>query len=187
MRLLGAGGLPLLEDAARPPDADNPFGYHEYAPVRALARDAGWVAAAEGRAVKVIYTLLPRLPEGPTYRVILMRRDLRAVVASQNRVLVRRGAQPGRLGTERLIAVLGAQMDETRAWLHRQSRITWMELDYDALLRSPEPVLAGLIAFAGLHASPGALARLVVPAHAGRGCGEEMEPAASATGSFDER
>ncbi|MCA9511706.1 MAG: hypothetical protein KC560_13435, partial [Myxococcales bacterium] len=35
MQMLAAGGVPLLVDDARPPDASNPRGYLEYAPVRA--------------------------------------------------------------------------------------------------------------------------------------------------------
>lgn len=34
MRMLDAGGLPLLVDAERPPDTDNPLGYYEFAPVK---------------------------------------------------------------------------------------------------------------------------------------------------------
>ena len=186
MALLEAGGIPLLEDASRPADADNPLGYHEYAPVRSLPRDAAWVAGAAGRAVKVIDALLPRLPEGPAYRVILMRRDLHAVVASQDRMLARRGESAGQIGARRLAAVLAAQRDEARAWLRARPHVAWMELDYDGLLREPEPGLARLIAFAGLRASPRTLAGLIAPTGARRRSAEEAGPAAAAAGPIDE-
>ena len=35
MQMLQAGGMPLLIDDLRPPDADNPNGYWEYEPVNA--------------------------------------------------------------------------------------------------------------------------------------------------------
>jgi len=187
MALLEAGGIPLLEDASRPPDADNPLGYHEYAPVRSLPRDAAWVAGAAGRAVKVIHALLPWLPEGPSYRVILVRRDLRAVVASQDRMLARQGGSTGRLGAHRLAAVLSAQMNEARAWLRARPHVAWMELDYDGLLREPEPELARLVAFAGLRASPRELAGVIAPAGARRRSPREAGPATTAAGPFDER
>lgn len=180
MALLGAGGVALLEDDARPPDADNPFGYHEYAPVRRLATDSQWVAHAEGHAVKVIHLLLPALPRGPEYRVILVCRDLREVVASQDRMLARRGENPGAVRGERLVAVLSAQLDQTRAWLREQPRISWMELDYDALLCEPEVGLAKLIDFAGLRATPRLLAALVRPDRVRERGEDEAGPAAGA-------
>ena len=44
-----------------------------------------------GQAVKVIYLLLYDLPPGHPYRVIFMRRDLDEVLASQSKMLQRRG------------------------------------------------------------------------------------------------
>ena len=51
MQMLEAGGMPLLADGVRPPDPDNPRGYFEYSPVKALPRDRTWLGAARGRAV----------------------------------------------------------------------------------------------------------------------------------------
>src|SRR5438105_9566801 len=75
MRMLEAGGVPLLTDRQRPADEDNPHGYYEYEPVKTLAeqRDLAWLKQAEGRAVKIVSSLLTWLPEGHRYRVIFMR------------------------------------------------------------------------------------------------------------------
>jgi len=163
MALLHAGGVALLEDGQRPPDADNPRGYHEYEPVKRLPQQAGWLAAAGCRAVKVIHVLLPALPCGPVYRVILMRRDLREVVASQDAMLARGGASPRRMAPERLLERLAWELDATRAWLRARPEIAWMELDYNALVREPAPALARLRGFARLQASWEALAAEVRP------------------------
>jgi len=158
MTRLRAAGIERLEDGARPPDADNPLGYHEYEPVKRLPRDTRWLETAQGRAVKVIHALLPALPEGPRYRVVLMRRELRDVVASQDRMLARRGESQGRLGADRLVEVLAAQIEGARAWLRARPQVAWMELDYDALLLDPAPGLARLAGFVASRVPPAALA-----------------------------
>ena len=43
MQMLAAGGVPLLTDEARPPDADNPRGYFECVAVKRLPDDARWL------------------------------------------------------------------------------------------------------------------------------------------------
>ena len=92
MQMLGAAGIPLLVDSARAADEDNPRGYFEYSPVKRIARDVSWVGDACGHAVKVIAPLISELPTGYEYRVILMRRAIDEVLASQARMLARLGS-----------------------------------------------------------------------------------------------
>ena len=91
MQMLRAGGITLLTDRVRPPDEDNPRGYHEFEPVRQTARDPAWLKAAQGKAVKMVFRLLYDLPPDYTYRVVLMTRKLEEVVASQRVMLARSG------------------------------------------------------------------------------------------------
>ena len=93
MRMLDAAGLTILTDHERAADEDNPKGYYEHERVKALESetDKSWVAEARGKVLKVISMLLKDLPDDNFYRVIFMRRDLDEVVASQNRMLERRG------------------------------------------------------------------------------------------------
>lgn len=74
MQMLQAGGgrVALLTDEVRSRDEDNPRGYFEYEPVKRLQRDASWMAAAKGKAVKVVAPLLFYLPADYTYKVIFM-------------------------------------------------------------------------------------------------------------------
>jgi hypothetical protein len=92
MKMLEAGGLPLVTDGLRRADEDNPRGYYEFEPVKELARstDTSWLAGARGKGVKIISTLLRELPRSYNYRVIFMRRDLREILASQAKMLERR-------------------------------------------------------------------------------------------------
>lgn len=182
MALLAEGGVELLTDGVRGPDPDNPLGYHEYEGVKRLPHDARWLAAARGRAVKVIHAFLQQLPEGWTYRVILLRRNLRDVVASQDRMLARRGQPVGGLPAERVAEVLGQQLDSARDWLRSRPDVAWMELDYDALLREPEPELARLIEFAALRVPVSRLAALIQPERRRDPVEKDEGPAARAAG-----
>src|SRR5258708_19458598 len=93
LRMLEAGGLPILTDGVRGADEDNPHGYLEWEAVKSLQRDASWVAAARGKGVKVIYYFLRDLPVDCHYRVIFMRRDIAEVLASQRPMLDRPGVR----------------------------------------------------------------------------------------------
>ena len=55
MKMLEAGGIPVLVDNLRTPDPDNPEGYYEYERVKDLDKDdTQWVGQAEGKVIKVI-------------------------------------------------------------------------------------------------------------------------------------
>jgi hypothetical protein len=150
MQMLRAGGMPLLTDAMRPPDADNPSGYLEYAPVLRTATDASWVAQAPGKAVKVVYALLRQLPPGFEYRVLWMRRRVDEVIASQERMLARRGAPAGAaLSRERLAAVFAAQLAETETWLAQQPSFRVLALDYNEMVAAPQTAARAIDAFLG--------------------------------------
>jgi hypothetical protein len=150
MQMLRAGGVPLLTDAMRPPDADNPSGYLEYAPVLRTATDASWVAQAPGKAVKVVYALLRQLPPGFEYRVLWMRRRLEDVIASQERMLARRGAPAdAALSRERLAAVFAAQLAETETWLAQQPSFRVLALDYNEVVADPQPAARAIDVFLG--------------------------------------
>ena len=104
MQVLVAGGINPLVDAHRPADVDNPRGYFEYEPATRLRQDDSWVPLARGKVVKLVLPLIPSLPPGESYRLVVIQRDLGEVLDSQRRMLDRLGregavgAQSGRLG-----------------------------------------------------------------------------------------
>ncbi len=91
MRMLAAGGVPMVMDEHRPADEHNPHGYFEDQRVLRLARESAWVEEARGKAVKVVSRLLPYLPAQFEYRVLFMQRDLLEVYDSQQAMLESRG------------------------------------------------------------------------------------------------
>ena len=84
MKMLDAGGIPPITDNIRSADEDNPKGYYEFERVKKMpGGDTGWMKDAQGKAVKVIAALIEHLPEGYTYKVLFMRRDMDEILASQ--------------------------------------------------------------------------------------------------------
>src|SRR6185436_14034959 len=92
MKMLEAGGVPILTDGIRTADISNPKGYYEYEPVKELDKggEPAWLPEARGKAVKIISFLLTWLPETYDYRVIFMQRDLDEIIDSQNQMIARR-------------------------------------------------------------------------------------------------
>jgi hypothetical protein len=163
MQMLVAAGVPVLADAARVADADNPRGYYEFEPARRLPRESAWVAGARGRAVKVVHALVPALPRAERYRVVLVRRAWSEVLASQAAMLAGRGEAAPALAPERLVAVYEAQLDELVGWARAQGA-PLLELSHARLLGDPRAAAVALAAFLGGGHDPDAMARAVVPA-----------------------
>ena len=95
MKMLDAAGLSIMTDNVRTADEDNPKGYYEFERVKELEEetDKSWVRDTRGKVLKVITHLLKALPEENFYRVIFMLLDLDEVLASQNKMLERRGEE----------------------------------------------------------------------------------------------
>jgi hypothetical protein len=163
MQMLQAGGLPILCDDLRPADEDNPRGYLECDKVRHLAKDAGWMAEAEGRALKVVSLLLYHLPAGFEYRVVFMRRDLDEIMHSQERMLARRGEPPGpdqaamRRHFERHLQALGE-------WLSRQPHLQFMDCHYADVIASPREAATAVAAFLSMNLDQEGMASVIDPA-----------------------
>ncbi|HTQ53789.1 MAG TPA: alkaline phosphatase family protein [Bryobacteraceae bacterium] len=90
MQMLAAGGMPVLSDAARSADEDNPRGYLEFAPVKNLLNDSSCLWKGRGKAVKIVAPLIPGLPDGLPCYVILIERHIEEVLDSQERMLERK-------------------------------------------------------------------------------------------------
>ena len=138
MQMLEAGGLPLLTDGLRAADADNPRGYFEYEPVKAIARDASWVGFAQRKAVKVVSSLLPHLPGGFEYRVVFMRRPIAAILASQREMLVRRGHPvPDAAADARLADLFARHLADATLAIDRAPSMRAVYIDYPDVISAP--------------------------------------------------
>ena len=149
MQMLAAGGVPILTDHERAADEDNPKGYYELESVKQTARDPGWLDGAKGKAVKLVHVLLRSLPEDHKYAVIVMRRDLDEMIASQRRMLERHGRGGGGLTDDALRQAYARDIARTLTWLGRQRRFRFMQVSYNELMADPGPQIARVRAFLG--------------------------------------
>ncbi|HEY3826108.1 MAG TPA: hypothetical protein VGL82_16195 [Bryobacteraceae bacterium] len=164
MQMLAAGGVPILADGVRSPDEDNPRGYFEYEPVRSTRRDDSWASRATGKAVKVIHLLLRDLPGGYRYRVILMRRPIQQVLASQRAMLDRLGRQGAQIPSETLAGLLQSQLDSAAAWVKAQPNFQIVEIQYQDCISQAWEVASSVSAFLDLRTEPMRMASVVEPA-----------------------
>jgi hypothetical protein len=137
MQMLQAGGQDLLIDGRRTADPDNPKGYFEYEPVKRLKQDNSWLPRAEGKAVKIISSLLFYLPPSLTYKIILMKRPLKEVLASQAAMLARMNRQGSAVDDEKLLNLFAQQMDKAEYWLSQQPNLTVLPLWYHQVIQDP--------------------------------------------------
>ncbi|MDE3000509.1 MAG: sulfotransferase family protein [Gemmatimonadota bacterium] len=148
MQMLEAGGQPVLTDGLRAADEDNLKGYLEYEKVKALKSDRSWLPEAGGKAVKIISELLKYLPDTFAYRVVFVRRALEEVLASQDRMLVRRGVQPGGQAENAEIArVFRRHLRETEAWLSGHPGFRTLYAEHRRILADPAREAARVNAF----------------------------------------
>ena len=148
MKMLEAGGLPVLTDRLRTADDDNPKGYYEYERVKALDKgDHAWLPEAQGKAVKVISALLMYLPPTYTYRVIFMQRNLDEVLASQRKMLAHRGEANTAASDDEVAPLFAKHVQATKSWLVAQPNMTLLEIDYNALVADPRPAAQAIQRF----------------------------------------
>ena len=140
MAMLEAGGVEILTDLVREADEDNPRGYFEFEPVKQLAKDRSkaWLEDAPGKAVKIISELLKELPSGVSFRLIFMNRNLEELIASQNKMLVRRGEPPAAGDDEKMLLLFERHLEKVKQWIDRQSHFEVLFVDYKKVLEDPD-------------------------------------------------
>lgn len=143
MRMLEQGGLPVLTDGIREANEDNPRGYYEFERVKKLPEgDVAWLPEAQGKVVKIIAALLMHLPETYTYKVLFMRRNMDEILASQKRMLVRRGEDAKSVSDDEMAGLFEKHLAQIYAWMDRQSNLAYLDVDYNAMLANPAPIVA---------------------------------------------
>jgi hypothetical protein len=164
MKMLEAGGLPILTDGLRTADEDNPKGYYEVERVKNLAREAdtSWLAEARGKVIKVISYLLKSLPSRFNYRVVFIRREMEEVLASQRKMLTRRG-ETEETQPERMRDLFEDDLWRASYQLKRRPEFETIELHYSAVLAQPLEESRRLAGFLGGGLDAEAMAAAVDP------------------------
>lgn len=147
MQMLEQGGVPVVTDQIRTPDADNPRGYYEFEAAKKIKHDASWLPAMRGHAFKLVSQLLLDLPASENYRVLFMERNLDEVLASQETMLERLGRPAGpRHEMKRAFTLHLAKVHE---WLRQQSNVTRLVVNFNNLIEHPESETERVCGFLG--------------------------------------
>jgi hypothetical protein len=138
MRMLDAGGIEVFTDGARTADVDNPNGYYEVEKVKALKKDQdkAWIAGAQGKAIKIVSSLLRDLPPEHSYSVVFANRHLPEVLASQD-VMRRRAGDDTPANDAELTMLYERHLDSVKKWMARQSNFRVLELTYSDVVQNP--------------------------------------------------
>jgi hypothetical protein len=150
MKMLEAGGVPIMTDAIRTADIDNPKGYYEYERVKDLEKetDKSYVREGRGKALKVISFLLKELPDDNFYRVVFMRRDLSEVIASQNKMLDRRG-ENSIDDHEMMAEAYRNHLAAVKILTRQRANFEMLEVRYDQAVKDPAGAVQATSAFLG--------------------------------------
>jgi hypothetical protein len=165
MNMLQAGGVPIVTDALRTADDDNPKGYFELEQVKQLSKgDVAWVEGASGKAVKVISALLEHLPSTSTYKILFMRRRLPEVLASQRKMLIRRGEPADAVPDAMMASLFEKHLQKIEGWLAEQPNMSVLYVPYHDLAERPDGQLDQIISFLGLDLDRAGMLSAVDPA-----------------------
>lgn len=162
MKMLEAGGLKTVVDNIRTADEDNPKGYYEDERVKDLAEmeDKGWLRSARGKVIKVVSSLLNYLPSNNAYKVVFMRRNLHEVLASQTKMLDRRGEE-SHTGDQDLLAMYESHLEKVQFQLRFRPYFEALYLDYADVVAEPARAARRIADFVGGGLDPKRMAAAV--------------------------
>lgn len=148
MQMLVAAGLVPCTDQDRPADDNNPKGYLEYKKTLRLFEDNSWLADARNKVIKIIAPLLPFVPQGENYRIILMRRDMEEILDSQTKMLQRLNPNSSRKDRQELRIAYQLHFDKVLEVCDTH-HIPIEIIDFSDLIHSPADVANKLCSFIG--------------------------------------
>ena len=138
MKMLEEGGIPILTDAIRGADNDNPNGYYEFEPVKKLPEGQNkWLGEASHKVVKIISALLEHLPASYRYKIIFMEREPREILASQQKMLANRNARSD-IDDAEMQEQFQKHLAAIKYWLARQPNMEVLYVDYNKMVSGPE-------------------------------------------------
>lgn len=151
MSMLEAGGLELVQDGIRVADEDNPKGYYELERVKKLKEDKAWLPGAKGKVVKAISQLLYEFPTDGSFRynVIFMRRNIDEILASQTKMLKRRGTHDPSVSDEEIRRMFLIHLDHVTTYLRQHPCFETLYVNYNLLMQDAAEKVRALGEFLG--------------------------------------
>ena len=166
MNMLTAADLEIVSDRVRTADEDNPKGYFEDERVKDLEKNENrsWLRDCRGKVIKIISFLLKDLPDDNRYKVIFMRRDLGEVMASQNKMLRRRGEPVDEASDQKMIDPYKNHLQKTDFFLRSRPYIEHVDIEYRAAVADPRAQAERVVRFLELDLDVDRMVQAVDPA-----------------------
>ena len=141
MKMLEAGGMEAIQDGIRTANDDNPGGYYEFERVKQIQKDDTFLTESQGKVIKILFNFLYDLPSTYRYKIIFMRRAMGEILASQNKMMERRG-EKNDIPDAEMSMIFDMQIKKAKAWLAEQDNIEAIYVNYNDLLKNPVEVFA---------------------------------------------
>ena len=149
MKMLEAGGAPVIADHQRTADEDNPKGYYEFEKVKQLKQDSSWLKEANGKVVKMVSMLLYDLPAEYQYKIIFMRRKIPEIIASQQTMLAHKGKHTTAAEDKEVAELFEQHLASITNWLGQQQNIEVLYPWYHDILADPAKQIDQINTFLG--------------------------------------
>lgn len=163
MSMLQAGGMELVVDGERTADEDNPKGYFELERIKKIKSDAAWLYDADGKVVKAISQLLLDLPTDGSirYKIIFMRRNIDEVLASQKKMLIRRGTYKPEISDDEMKRMFLLHLEQVTDFLQKHNAMETLYVNYNRLISDPSDRIDSINQFLGGALDTAAMAAVV--------------------------
>jgi hypothetical protein len=164
MKMVHAAGFEAVQDGIRTADEDNPKGYFELERVKDLDKPGSkaWLRDHRGKVVKVISFLLRDLPYDNDYRVIFMHRKLEEVLASQEKMLDRRG-EGNESSDDRMKEIYLDHLGKVQNLMAARDNFECLDVHYTDVLTDPETQAKRIAEFLGRPEKARVMAEQVDP------------------------
>ena len=164
MKMLEAGGIPLVVDGVRVADVDNPKGYFELEQVKDLVKeqDWSWLKGIRGKGIKIISYLLKELPSNYNYKVLFLRRSLSEILTSQSKMLNHRD-EVSHTDGKKILELFESDLWKANYLLQHQPQFESIDVQYSDVLQNPIAQAERIRDFLGVEMPIEKMAEVVDP------------------------
>jgi len=99
--------------------------------------------------VKIVSALLEYLPAGHHYKILFMERDIKEILASQQKMLDRRNEE-SKVSDAEMESQFQKHLAGIKFWLARQPSMEVLYVNYNQLISTPDENTHGIVDFIGI-------------------------------------
>tara|TARA_B100000941_G_C28507882_1_gene558621 strand:+ start:2668 stop:3237 length:570 start_codon:yes stop_codon:yes gene_type:complete len=162
MKMLEKGKISPYTDNIRVADSDNPEGYYEFDLVKKLKQNNTWLSKCKGHSVKIVSPLIKNIALDLNYKVIFIDRDMKEILASQNKMLLNRGEATD-IDDATITDYYESHLVSVKEWLSSKSNIATLHVNYNDTIKNPEGTVKQISNFLNIQEGLELMANVVMP------------------------